>query len=95
MYADVNGVTPKSLYLTALAIVMLFTRPPLARIGDRYGYRRVFVPCLVLICCGLACLAAGGTRFWMLLSAANQPEPGDVRAVDSAAPRHEEMVRPG
>jgi MFS family permease len=69
MYADVNGVTPKSLYLTALAIVMLFTRPPLARIGDRYGYRRVFVPCLVLICCGLACLAAGGTRFWMLLSA--------------------------
>jgi len=69
MYADVNGVTPKSLYLTALAIVMLFTRPPLARIGDRYGYRRVFVPCLVLICCGLACLAAGGSRFWMLLSA--------------------------
>ena len=69
MYADVNGVAPKSLYLTALAIVMLFTRPPLARIGDRYGYRRVFVPCLVLICCGLACLAVGGTRFWMLLSA--------------------------
>jgi MFS family permease len=69
MYADVNAVTPKSLYLTALAIVMLFTRPPLARLGDRYGYRRVFVPCLVLISCGLACLAVGGTRFWMLLSA--------------------------
>jgi MFS family permease len=69
MYADVNGVAPKSLYLTALAIVMLLTRPPLARIGDRYGYRRVFVPCLALICCGLACLAVGGTRFWMLLSA--------------------------
>jgi MFS family permease len=69
MYADVNAVTPKSLYLTALAIVMLLTRPPLARLGDRYGYRRVFVPCLVLISCGLACLAIGGTRFWMLLSA--------------------------
>ena len=69
MYADVNGVTPKSLYLTALAIVMLLTRPPLARLGDRYGYRRVFVPCLVLISCGLACLAVSGTRFWMLLSA--------------------------
>jgi len=69
MYADVNGVTPKSLYLTALAIVMLLTRPPLARLGDRFGYRRVFVPCLVLISCGLACLAVGGTRFWMLLSA--------------------------
>lgn len=69
MYADVNAVTPKSLYLTALAIVMLLTRPPLARLGDRYGYRRVFVPCLVLICLGLACLSVGGTRFWMLLSA--------------------------
>lgn len=69
MYADVNGVSPKSLYLTALAIVMLVTRPPLARLGDRYGYRRIFVPCLVLISCGLACLAVGGSRFWMLLSA--------------------------
>jgi MFS family permease len=69
MYADVNAVRPKSLYLTALAMVMLLTRPPLARLGDRYGYRRIFVPCLVLISCGLACLAVGGTRFWMLLSA--------------------------
>ena len=69
MYADINGVTPKSLYLTALAIVMLFTRPVLARLGDKYGYKRVFIPCLILISCGLACLAFGGTRSWMLLSA--------------------------
>ena len=69
MYADINGVTPKSLYLTALAIVMLFTRPVLARLGDKYGYKRVFIPCLILISCGLACLAIGGTRSWMLLSA--------------------------
>ena len=69
MYADVNGVTPKSLYLTALAIVMLLTRPVLARLGDRYGYKRVFIPCLILISCGLACLAVAGTRTWMLLSA--------------------------
>ena len=69
MYADANGVTPKSLYLTALAIVMLFTRPVLSRLGDKYGYKRVFIPCLILITCGLACLAFGGTRTWMLLSA--------------------------
>ena len=69
MYADINGVTPKSLYLTALAIVMLFTRPVLARLGDKYGYKRVFIPCLIFISCGLACLAFGGTRSWMLLSA--------------------------
>jgi MFS family permease len=69
MYADANAVSPRSLYLTALAVVMLVTRPILARLGDRVGYRRVFLPCLVLISCGLACLAAGGTRSWMLLSA--------------------------
>ena len=69
MYADANGVTPKGLYLTALAIVMLATRPVLGRLGDKLGYKQVFVPCLVLISCGLALLSIGGTRTWMLLSA--------------------------
>ena len=69
MYADANGVTPKSIYLTALAIVILFTRPLAGRLGDRFGYKRVFVPCLVLICAGMACLAIGGTRGWMITSA--------------------------
>ena len=69
MYADANGVTPKGLYLTALAIVILLTRPLLGRLGDRLGYRQVFIPCLVLISFGLALLAVGGTRVWLLLSA--------------------------
>ena len=62
LYADANGVTPKSIYLTALAIVILFTRPLAGRLGDRFGYKRVFVPCLVLISLGLGLLALGGTR---------------------------------
>jgi MFS family permease len=69
MYADANGVTPKGLYLTALAIVILATRPVLGRLGDRFGYKQVFVPCLVLITCGMALLAVEGTRAWMLASA--------------------------
>jgi MFS family permease len=69
MYADANGVQPKSLYLTALAIVILFTRPVLGRLGDRWGYKRVFIPCLVLIACGMGLLAVGGTRGWMIASA--------------------------
>jgi MFS family permease len=69
MYADASGTTPKGIYLTALAIVILCTRPLSARLGDVWGYRRVFVPCLVLISCGLACLAIGGSRFWMITSA--------------------------
>jgi MFS family permease len=69
LYADANGVTPKSIYLTALAIVVLFTRPLAGRLGDRFGYKRVFVPCLILICLGLGLLAVGGTRGWLIASA--------------------------
>ena len=69
MYADASGTSPKGLYLTALAIVVLCTRPFTGGLGDRVGYKRVFVPCLVMISLGLACLAAGGTRFWMVTSA--------------------------
>jgi MFS family permease len=69
LYADANGVSPKGLYLTALAVVILLTRPVLGRLGDRLGYKRVFVPCLILIASGLAILTLGGTRQWLLLSA--------------------------
>ena len=69
LYADANGVTPKSIYLTALAIVILLTRPMAGRLGDRFGYKRVFVPCLVLICSGWRLLSFGGTRGWLIASA--------------------------
>jgi MFS family permease len=69
LYADANGVTPKGIYLTTLAVVILVTRPVLGRLGDRFGYKRVFVPCLVLITCGIAVLSVGGTRGLMILSA--------------------------
>lgn len=69
LYADANGTTPKGIYLTALAVIILVTRPFSGRLGDRFGYRRVFLPCLVLITIGLACLVFGGTRFWLVTSA--------------------------
>jgi MFS family permease len=69
LYADANGVTPKGIYLTTLALIILVTRPLSGRIGDRWGYRRVFLPCLILITAGLACLTFGGTRFWLVTSA--------------------------
>jgi MFS family permease len=62
-------VTPKGIYLTALAVVILVTRPVSGRLGDAFGYRRVFLPCLVLIAAGLALLVIGGTRGWLLASA--------------------------
>ena len=69
MYADASGTSPKGIYLTALALVVLCTRPFTGGLGDKWGYRRVFIPCLVMISVGLACLAIGGTRFWMVTSA--------------------------
>jgi MFS family permease len=70
LYAAANGVTPKGIYLTTLAVVILMTRPMSGRLGDRYGYRRVFLPCLLLITLGLSLLVVGGTRRWLLASAA-------------------------
>jgi MFS family permease len=70
MHADAIGVRPKSLYLTTLAIVILLTRPLSGKLADRIGYRRVFMPCLVLIAVGLAILAAGSTRLSLVASAA-------------------------
>jgi MFS family permease len=69
LYADATGVAPKGIYLTTLAIVILATRPMLGHLGDRIGYRKVFVPCLLLIACGLGVLAFGGSRALLLTSA--------------------------
>jgi MFS family permease len=62
LYADSRGVVPKEIFFTTFAIVVVCTRPILGPIGDRFGYRRVFIPCLALIVCGLAVLAALGTK---------------------------------
>ena len=69
IYADAIGVTPKSLYLTVLAVVILFTRPLSGLLGDRIGYRRIFMPSLVLIAFGLALLSIVGTRASLVVSA--------------------------
>ncbi len=69
LYADTLGITPKSIYLTVMALAILVSRPASGRIADRFGYRRVFVPCLVLITIGLTVLVFAGSRPWMILSA--------------------------
>ena len=65
LHGDVRRGEPghaEGIYLTTLAIVILLTRPMAGRLGDRFGYKRVFVPCLVLITAGLTCLAIGGSQ---------------------------------
>jgi MFS family permease len=70
MYADAERVTPKAIYLTTLAIAIIASRPFAARLGDRFGYRRVFLPSMVLVTCGLMLLAwLAPSRTTMILSA--------------------------
>ena len=69
MYADALGISPKSIYLTLLAVVILLTRPLSGGLADRIGYRRVFLPCLVLIAAGLALLSAASSLPWFIASA--------------------------
>ena len=57
LYADAAGVTPRSIFLSTLASAVLLVRAELARLGDRYGYKRVFLPCLALVALSLAILA--------------------------------------
>ena len=69
MYADAIGVSPKSLYLTVVALVILVTRPLSGSLADRIGYRDVFMPCLGLITTGLALLALSSTLTALVASA--------------------------
>jgi MFS family permease len=69
MFADALGVSPKSIYLTLLAVVILVTRPLSGTLADRIGYRRVFVPCLGLIAVGMALLASASTLAALVTSA--------------------------
>jgi MFS family permease len=69
MFADALGISPKSIYLTMLAIVILMTRPLSGALADRVGYRRVFLPCLALIAVGLALLASASSLAWLVVSA--------------------------
>jgi MFS family permease len=69
MYADSAGISPRGIYLSTLAVAILVARPALGRLGDRYGYRRVLLPCLALVALSLAMLAATPGRTWFMMSA--------------------------
>jgi MFS family permease len=62
LYADANHVSPKGIFFTVMAVVILLTRPLSGRAADRLGYKKVLFPSLVLIAVGLALLAVSATR---------------------------------
>ncbi len=69
LYSDRNHVTPRALYFTLFCLTIVLTRPFVGRFADRVGYRRIFVPCVLLVATGYAVLAVGGTRMHLVISA--------------------------
>jgi MFS family permease len=69
-YARASGVSPAGLFFTFLAIGTIVTRPFISRMADRVGYERIIAPCLALVTAGLVLLSLGGTRPWLIASAA-------------------------
>lgn len=57
LFADSLGVTPRNLFLTAMALSILFARLTVGRTIDRVGHRHVLLRCLALPPLGLAVLA--------------------------------------
>jgi len=68
LYADSAGISPRSIYLTSLAVAILIARPTLGRLGDRYGYRKVLLPCLGLVTLSLAMMAMTPGRTGLVIS---------------------------
>jgi MFS family permease len=60
LYADALGISPRSLFLSAMAISMLVARLALGRSLDRIGHRRVILRCVTLPPMGLIVLALAG-----------------------------------
>lgn len=57
LFADELGVSPRSLFLSAMALSMLVARLGFGRSLDRIGHRRVLIRCLLVPPAGLALLA--------------------------------------
>ena len=66
-FADELGITPRSLFLAAMAASILIGRLTVGRTLDRRGHRNVLLPCLVAPPAGLLLLAlAQGTNTFLV-----------------------------
>ena len=69
VYAERNGISPKGIFFTTFAIVVLVTRLVSGRIADRIGHRRFLLPCLALVPVALVLLALARTRVLLVAAA--------------------------
>lgn len=69
LYADALGVTPRSLYLSLMAVAVIAGRLTIGRGLDSIGPRRVLLPCLTIPPVGLFVLAFASGRVSIGLAA--------------------------
>jgi len=69
LYAEKNGIEPRSLYFTVFSAAVLVTRPFTGRLADRIGYVRILLPCFACVAVAFALLAVAATRPLLALSA--------------------------
>lgn len=60
--AEESNISPKSIFFTSFAIVVLGTRIFSGRLADRVGPKRVLLPCLALVTAGLTLTTFARTR---------------------------------
>jgi len=69
LYADSLGITPRSLFLSAMAVSILVGRIAFSRSIDRVGHRRVLLRCLLIPPAGLALLAVANGQLSFAIAA--------------------------
>jgi len=69
LYADSLGITPRSLFLSAMAVSILVGRIAFSRSIDRIGHRRVLLRCLLIPPAGLALLAVANGQLSFAIAA--------------------------
>jgi MFS family permease len=68
LFADELGVSPRSVFLTSMAVTMLVGRLTIGRRLDSMGHRSVLFPCLLITASGMALVAAAQGRFTLILA---------------------------
>lgn len=69
MFADELGITPRSLFLTAMACTILVGRISVGRFLDRIGHREALLPCLAATALGMGLLALAQGKVMFVLAA--------------------------
>lgn len=68
LFADELGVSPRSVFLTSMAVTMLVGRLTIGRRLDSMGHRSVLFPCLLITASGMALVSVAQGRLTLIIA---------------------------